>query len=90
VTRPHLVLVDELSLGLAPLVVEDLLEAVRRVVDTDGIGVLVVEQHVPQALQHADRAVVLVGGRVAAEADASDLLADPDRLANAYLGGAPD
>ena len=90
VTRPTLLLVDELSLGLAPLVVDDLLDALRRVADTEGIGVVLVEQHVPQALRRADRAVVLVGGRVAVEAGAAELLADPDRLGHAYLGGSVD
>ena len=90
VTNPKLLLVDELSLGLAPLVVDDLLDALRRVADTEGIGVMLVEQHVPQALRRADRAVVLVGGRIAVGADARQLLDDPERLGKAYLGGAPD
>jgi branched-chain amino acid transport system ATP-binding protein len=62
--KPILLLADELSLGLAPLVVKRLLTAVRAAADERGIGVLLVEQHVKQALRVADRVIVMRGGRI--------------------------
>ena len=73
--RPKLLLVDELSLGLAPQVVERLLRTVRTMAQEDGAGVLMVEQHVPLALATADRGYVLERGRVTAEGAAGDLQA---------------
>jgi branched-chain amino acid transport system ATP-binding protein len=58
-------LADELSLGLAPMVVSRLLQAVRRVATEGGVGVLLVEQHVEQAMRVADRVYVLRRGKVA-------------------------
>ena len=85
-SSPRLLMVDEMSLGLAPVVVERLLPVVRRVADEAGVGVLLVEQHVRLALEVADRGVVLNHGRVVA-ADAADVLAaDRDLLAASYLG----
>jgi branched-chain amino acid transport system ATP-binding protein len=82
--RPKLLLADELSLGLAPLVVSSLLDAVRKLAD-DGTAVILVEQHVRLVLGIADRAVVLHRGAVAIEAPAAELLADEDRITRAYL-----
>jgi branched-chain amino acid transport system ATP-binding protein len=70
--RPRLLLVDELSLGLAPQVVDRLLRTVRQVAD-DGVGVLLVEQHLHLALGVADRGYVLERGRVTAEGPAATL-----------------
>lgn len=85
--RPKLLLIDECSLGLAPIVVEQLLPAMRRVADA-GTAVLLVEQHVPAALAVADRAYVLSRGAVAFSGDAGTLAARPDLLEEHYLGGA--
>jgi branched-chain amino acid transport system ATP-binding protein len=62
--KPRLLLADELSLGLAPLVVDRLLQAVRAAAKDEGCAVLIVEQHAHKALQYADRAIVMRRGRV--------------------------
>ena len=83
--RPKVLLVDELSLGLAPLIVRRLLENIRQLAD-GGLGVLMVEQHVEQALRVADRVMVLARGRVSFEGPAAELAGQRERLAAAYLG----
>jgi branched-chain amino acid transport system ATP-binding protein len=84
---PRIVLADELSLGLAPMVVERLLLALRAAAD-QGAAVLLVEQHVRLALQHVDRAYVLARGRVALAAPAARLRDHPDRVTDLYLAQA--
>ncbi len=84
--RPKVLLVDEMSMGLAPVAVQELLPVVRSLADDDGVGVVLVEQHVDLALKIADRAMVLHHGRVALEGPAGDLLADRDRVHRAYFG----
>jgi ABC-type branched-subunit amino acid transport system ATPase component len=86
--EPRLLLVDELSLGLAPLVVRRLLLAVRAAADR-GVGVLLVEQHAGKALSIADRLVVLRRGRVALAGTADELREHVGEIEAAYLTGMP-
>lgn len=83
-SAPRLLIVDELSLGLAPLIVAQLFEILEEV-NRDGTSVLLVEQFVHLALQHTQRAYVLQKGEVVMEGRSSDLLADPTLVAS-YLG----
>jgi branched-chain amino acid transport system ATP-binding protein len=83
--RPRALMIDELSLGLAPQFVERLLDAIRSTRD-EGIGNLLVEQHARTALRVADRAYVLAQGRVALNGPAAELAADFDQVEAAYLG----
>ena len=82
--RSRLLLVDELSLGLAPIVVDRLLRVVRAAAD-DGIGVLLVEQHVHKAIAVADRVVVLRRGLVELAGTAAELRDRLDEIQDAYL-----
>ncbi|MBV8369322.1 MAG: ABC transporter ATP-binding protein [Candidatus Eremiobacteraeota bacterium] len=84
--RPKLLLLDEPSLGLAPLVVKDVMETIARIA-RDGTTVLLVEQNAHLALQIASRAYVLETGRVALSGAASELLKS-DEMRRAYLGSA--
>jgi branched-chain amino acid transport system ATP-binding protein len=85
-SEPRVLLADELSLGLAPMVVERLLAAVRAAADT-GVAVVLVEQHVRQALAVADQVHVLRRGRVVMSGAAADLRDDPEGIASHYLSG---
>jgi branched-chain amino acid transport system ATP-binding protein len=87
VQKPQVLLVDEMSMGLAPLIVENLLPVVRRIADDTGAVVVLVEQHVGLALEVADEALVLVHGEVVLRGSAADLLRTPAVLEDAYLGG---
>ncbi|MGW0181970.1 ABC transporter ATP-binding protein [Nocardia sp. NPDC003345] len=87
VGRPKVLMVDEMSLGLAPMVVQDMLPAIRATARAEGIAVLLVEQHVDLALAVSDHAVVLNHGRVVLSGDAAGLRADRDRLTAAYFEG---
>ena len=82
--RPKVLLIDELSLGLAPIIVNRLLEAVRRAAD-DGMAVLLVEQHVGKALHVADRVTVLRRGRLVLEGDAADFRGRTNDIVLAYM-----
>ena len=86
---PRVLLVDELSMGLAPVIVESLLPVIRRVVDETGAACVMVEQHVMLALEIADTAMVLAHGDIALRGDARELAADEARIERAYLGRAP-
>jgi branched-chain amino acid transport system ATP-binding protein len=83
-TDPALLMLDELSMGLAPLIVEQLYELVAEIAAT-GVSVLVVEQFARRALAVAQYAVIMVGGRVTAVGEPADV---ESQLSEAYLGGA--
>jgi len=82
---PKLLLIDELSLGLAPLIVRRLLDTVRRVATERSTGVLLVEQHVPQALHIADRVYVMQRGRVVMSGTADEMHGRIDEVEATYL-----
>ena len=86
VQEPSILLIDELSMGVAPIVVDSLLQSVRRIADDTGAAVLLVEQHSKRALRIADRAMVLVHGEKVLEAEASYFLEHNQALEAAYLG----
>ena len=83
--RPRLLLLDEPSMGLAPLIVQDIFRTLRSL-NRDGLSIFLVEQNVKQALRIASRGYVLETGRVVLADDAKALLGDP-RVRDAYLGG---
>jgi branched-chain amino acid transport system ATP-binding protein len=85
IQRPRALLIDELSMGLAPVIVEQLLPTIRKFATETATSVILVEQHVQLALEVADRAVVLVHGHTVLEDDSATLLSDPERLRTAYL-----
>jgi branched-chain amino acid transport system ATP-binding protein len=82
--RPILLMIDEMSLGLAPVVVEQLMEVLAKIRD-EGVTVLLVEQDVHLALSGADRGYVMETGRIVHEGAAKDLIDDPE-VRRAYLG----
>ncbi len=83
-TSPRLLLLDEPSAGLSPLMVKQVFDHVRRIADA-GIGILMVEQNVRAGLRSADRGLILVNGRIAHQGPARDLRDDP-AVAQLYLG----
>ncbi len=85
-SRPRLLLLDEPSLGLAPLVVKAIFSAIRQLNESTGLTVLLVEQNAWHALRLAHRGYVLVNGRITMEGAGQELLARPEVRA-AYLGG---
>jgi branched-chain amino acid transport system ATP-binding protein len=88
VQRPKVLLIDELSMGLAPMVVESLFEVIGTIGQLKECAVVLVEQYVRLALEAADTALVLNHGRVVARSAAAELLAHPEVLEQAYFGSA--
>jgi len=86
-SEPRLLLLDEPSLGLAPLLVRSIFQTIRAI-NQSGVTIVLVEQNARAALKLADRAYVLEVGRLVMSGPAADLLYDP-RIQVAYLGGAP-
>ena len=83
--RPKLLMIDELSLGLAPVVIEALMETIGRL-NAEGMTILIVEQDVQAALERATRGYVLETGHIVLHGSAETLLRD-ERVRQAYLGG---
>jgi branched-chain amino acid transport system ATP-binding protein len=86
IQQPKVLLVDEMSMGLAPLVVETLFATVRQIAHEHDAAVVLVEQHVKLALGVADEAAVLNRGAIVLRGPAPELLADGQRIERAYLG----
>lgn len=84
-SKPKLLMLDEPSLGLAPIVVLDIMRLIKTIRDLDNVTVLLVEQNVKQSLKTADRAYVLENGRVVAQGRSQDLLSS-EEVRKAYLG----
>jgi branched-chain amino acid transport system ATP-binding protein len=85
--NPTVLLADELSMGLAPLIVAKLLTAVREAADERGVGVLLVEQHVRQSLKIADRVYVMERGRIVLSGTSDEAVGQIGKLEAAYLAG---
>jgi branched-chain amino acid transport system ATP-binding protein len=85
VTKPKILLLDEMSLGLAPVIVKRLIPLVRRLAE-EGVGVLLVEQFASLALSVGDRAYVMARGAMAYEGPCAPLMSRPDLLRDLYLG----
>ncbi|MEW6420491.1 MAG: ABC transporter ATP-binding protein [Deinococcota bacterium] len=83
--HPRVLLLDEPSLGLAPLLVQEIFENVRRINREEGLSVLVVEQNAHVALRHSDYGYVMEGGRIVLEGGSPELASNPD-VKEFYLG----
>jgi branched-chain amino acid transport system ATP-binding protein len=86
IQRPKVLLIDELSMGLAPTVVEHLFGAVRRVATDNECAIVFVEQYVPVALHVADSASIVNRGSIVLSGSADELASDPEAVEQAYLG----
>ena len=84
-SQPKLLLIDELSLGLAPLLVQHLFETMRQLYESTEIAIVLVEQNVRAALELADRGYIIENGNIVAEGRAQDLLNRED-IKDAYFG----
>jgi len=87
ISKPKFLLADEMSLGLAPIIVRRLMTVLRRIA-AEGIGVLLIEQFTHVALELADRAYVMNRGKIRFEGSAAELKANPGVLQETYLAGA--
>jgi branched-chain amino acid transport system ATP-binding protein len=85
-SKPRLLFLDEPSLGLAPLVIQQIFDIVQQLREERGMTIFLVEQNANQALKLADRGYVLETGRIVLEDTGAALLANP-AVRNAYLGG---
>ena len=83
--RPRLMLLDEPSLGLAPMVLREIFELLRRINREDGVAILMVEQNVAKALEVSDRAYVMRIGAIDFSGPSAEV-AKSEKLAHAYLG----
>jgi len=88
IARPELLMIDELSLGLAPVVIERLMETVQRLWEDEGLTVLIVEQQASFALGYTDRAYFLEKGEVRYDGPSAGLSERPDLLRSVFLAGA--
>jgi branched-chain amino acid transport system ATP-binding protein len=88
IQEPKVLLVDEMSMGLAPMVVEALFATVRSIAADHGVAIVLVEQHVSLALGVADAAAVINRGSIVLDGPAAELRARPERLEQAYFGTA--
>ena len=79
-TNPRILLLDEPMEGLAPIIVQELVRVIRKLVQDEGMSVIVVEQHARLALSLTKRAIVLDRGRIVHDSDSGSLLADNDKL----------
>jgi len=84
---PKILLADELSLGLAPIIVDRLLGAVRDAAQQQGIGALIVEQHARKALKYSDRMYLMSRGKIRMEMSSAEALKRLDEIEDAYLSG---
>jgi len=87
VQSPKLLLIDEMSMGLAPVAVESLMPVIRRVADEHGASVIMVEQHVQLALEVADEAMVMVHGSIVLSGSAETYRNDTSAVESAYMSG---
>jgi branched-chain amino acid transport system ATP-binding protein len=87
IQAPKVLLIDEMSMGLAPVIVESLLPIIRRVADESNAAVVLVEQHIALALEVADIALVLVHGEIIASGTADEVRRQEATLEKAYLSG---
>ena len=85
--QPRILLADELSLGLAPMIVDRLLGAVRKAADEFGVGALIVEQHARKALKYSDRMYLMSRGRIRMEMTSAEALLRLDEIEEAYMAG---
>jgi branched-chain amino acid transport system ATP-binding protein len=84
-SKPRMILLDEPSLGLAPIIIQQIFQIIQKLRD-DGVTIFLVEQNANQALKIADRGYVLENGRVVLSGSGADLL-DDENVRKAYLGG---